>query len=53
MRPLLDQATLTNDRDTVGIANGRQAMGDDDGGATFAKSTKRSLYSTLGIDVDS
>lgn len=49
---LLDELTVFQDEDAVGVADGGQAMGDDNGGASYRNLLERALDEGLGLVVD-
>ena len=52
MRALLQNASLRDDADLVGAADGGQAVGDDDGGPAFPQAAQCVLHGALGFRVE-
>ena len=52
MRAFLDDAAFVHDDDTVGLAHGRQAVGDDDGGSAFHQMFECILHQPLAFGVE-
>ena len=52
VRPTVDQATLIDDRDTVGLLNRRQAVGDHQRGASDPETVQGLLHGTLAFRVE-
>src|SRR5918999_1485779 len=52
VRPLLDDASLLEHDDEIGVANRREAVGDDDGGTAGQEPPQGELDLALGADVD-
>ena len=52
MRSLLDDPTLGEDEDTVGVADGGEAVGDDEGGATLHEALEGFVDEALGLAVE-
>ena len=50
--PLLDQPTVVQDEDPIGISDGRQTMGDQDRGSSGEDSGERTLDLALGFRID-
>src|SRR5262245_48136773 len=49
MRPLFGDSSVAKHHDALGIANGREAMGDDEGGAIVSKLLQRVLHCLLAL----
>ena len=52
VRALLDDAPMLEHHDQIGIADGRQPVGDDERSSVDQKAAKRNLDAALGADVD-
>lgn len=52
MGALLDDVTVVEDDDLVGIADGTEAVGNDEGGASLHDGVHTSLYQLFGTGVD-
>ena len=52
MRALLDDRAVLEHDDQVGVADGREAVGDDERGAAVEQAAQRALDPPLGADVD-
>lgn len=52
MGALLDDVTVVEDDDLVGITDGTQTVGDDEGGAPLHEGVHATLHHLLGTGVD-
>ena len=52
MRPALGDPSAVEDDDLVGLADGRQAVGDGERGATLGQAVERLLHRALGLVVE-
>ena len=52
MAALLDDAAGVQDDDTVGVADGRETVSDDQRGSVAQKPVQGRLYQHLGVGVD-
>lgn len=52
MSPLFDDAALVDDEEKIGVANGRQAVGDDDARPPFQQLIHGLLHFYFGAGID-